>query len=210
MQEHEQFTQLPEAMELADIGPYLQSLREHYRLSVADVAARLHVRTKYIEAIESSQFDTLPSVVYARGYVANYAEFLGVNPKQVVEKCFGDKPEKKDNFFIPKPSQRAPRPPIKLWFTAALALMIGVAAYDYITAPAAPEAKKAVAQARVSAVPEDILHDTRKLIMPVAGQKHCLLEGRALYCMAAYMSQNSAPSISLVERKFFAFYRKEN
>ncbi len=130
------FTQLPETMEVGDVGPYLRSLREHYKLNINDVAHRLHIRPKYIEAMEAGQFDVMPTKVYARGYIASYAEFLGVNPAQAVELCLGTAPEKKDEFFMPqrelKTQRGAPNPRVMI---AALALcMSAAAAYFFLFA----------------------------------------------------------------------------
>jgi len=209
------FTQLPEAMEVADVGPYLKSLREHYRLSVNDVAHRLHIRPKYIESMEMSDFESMPSKVYARGYVASYAEFLGINPTQVVEKCFGPKPVKKDEFFVPTPALRAPRPPMKLWLIAASVMFVGVALYDYLNqseqAPgetaytdiAMPEEEASESLSSVSDVPEDMLAHTRQLLMPTADAHRCLMGTRAIACLRVLgITDAGEPLRSMVDARF--------
>lgn len=209
------FTQLPEAMEVADVGPYLKSLREHYRLSVNDVAHRLHIRPKYIESMEISDFESMPSKVYARGYVASYAEFLGINPAQVVEKCFGPKPVKKDEFFVPTPALRAPRPPMKLWLIAAATVFAGIALYDYLQQSEDTPGEVALTTeievvdengeplSDVSAVPEEMLAHTRQLLMPTADVYRCLLGTRALGCMRVFgITKGSEPLRSLVDARF--------
>lgn len=206
MQPTHTLTQLPEAMEVADIGPYLKSLREHYRLGVEDVAARLHMRRKYIEAIEQSAFEELPSPVYARGYIANYAEFLGVNPAQVVEKCFGEKPLKKDAFFNPNPNQRAPSAPMKPWLLVAAFCLLLVAGYEHFFSQrtlnvAGGDAGDASHQ--ISAVPDEILHRTRVQLMPTGAQKSCLLEGKELHCIRLYAQNTPSYAGSLVLAKPF-------
>ncbi len=208
------FTQLPEAMEVVDVGPYLKSLREHYRLSVNDVAHRLHIRPKYIESMELSDFDSMPSKVYARGYVASYAEFLGINPNQVVEKCFGPKPVKKDEFFVPTPALRAPRPPMKLWLIAAAVLFVAIAGYDYMqqSEDAPGEAayteveivdENGEALSSVSEVPEDMLAHTRQLLMPTADAYRCLVGTRALGCLRVLgITKGAEPLRSMVDARF--------
>jgi hypothetical protein len=124
------YTQLPEAMERADIGPYFASLREHYKLSVADVAGHLNMRTKYIEAIEASAFEGLPDPVYARGFVRQYAEFLGIDPQQAVAKVFDAQSKKKEKFFVPEPS-RGVSAPMRIWLSVVAVLFCGYAIYDY-------------------------------------------------------------------------------
>ena len=126
-----EYTSLPEAMERADVGPYLASLREHFKLSVHDVANHLHMRAKYIEAIETSHFDNLPNDIYARGFVRQYAEFLGIDPDQAIEKCFGPQPKRKENFFIPEPSSRGGSAPMRVWLSVLAVLFCAYAIYDY-------------------------------------------------------------------------------
>lgn len=209
------FTQLPEAMDVADVGPYLKSLREHYRLSVNDVAHRLHIRPKYIESMEASDFDSMPSKVYARGYVASYAEFLGINPNQVVEKCFGPKPVKKDDFFVPTPALRTPRPPMKIWLIAAATFFAGVGLYDYLQrsedAPgemAFPTEIEVVDESgeplsSVSEVPEDMLAHTRQLLMPTGDAYRCLMGPRALGCLRVFgITTGASPLRSMVDARF--------
>ena len=127
------YTRLPEVMERADIGPYLASLRAHYKLSVHDVANHLHMRSKYIEAIEDSDFDALPNAVYARGFVRQYAEFLGIDPDQAIDKVFGPQPQKKENFFIPEPSKGSAAP-MRVWMSVLAVLFCAYAIYDYSSA----------------------------------------------------------------------------
>lgn len=203
------FTQLPEAMEVADVGPYLKSLREHYRLSVNDVAHRLHIRPKYIESMEISDFDSMPSKVYARGYVSSYAEFLGVNPVQTVEVCFGTKPLKKDDFFMPRVAKKTPpRMPKAGWLALAGCAFIAAVWFDYQSVPADPAQPSASVQVHdvesestVSAVPEDMLMHTRQLLMPTRSAYRCLVQARSLACRMA-ATKTLPPKRSMVDAQF--------
>lgn len=58
------------------IGPTLRSLREARRLSPADVSMRLKFTLRQLEALETEQWDRLPSGMSLRGFVKNYARFL--------------------------------------------------------------------------------------------------------------------------------------
>jgi hypothetical protein len=171
------FTRLPEAMELADIGPYLASIRAHYRLSVQDVSSHLHMRVRYIDAIESSQFDLLPGKVYARGYVQQYAEFLGIDPDQVVEKCFGPQPEKKDDFFVPEPA-RTSNGPIKSWVLLLAVGFCAYAIYDYTSITASSES----GSQSVAPVPETMMQQFRSLPFPTGSQLRCMGGQSVLAC----------------------------
>jgi cytoskeletal protein RodZ len=58
------------------IGPTLRSLREARGLSPGEVSARLKFTHRQLEALETEQWDRLPTGVSLRGFVKNYARFL--------------------------------------------------------------------------------------------------------------------------------------
>ncbi|MEA3326661.1 MAG: DUF4115 domain-containing protein [Chloroflexota bacterium] len=61
------------------IGEILRNRRELLSLSTEDITEYIHIRKYYLFAMETGQFDRLPSPVQARGMLANYAEFLNLN-----------------------------------------------------------------------------------------------------------------------------------
>lgn len=65
-------------------GEQLKHLREQKNLSVQEVATRLNLEARIIEAIESSNFEALPAAAYVRGYLRSYAKILGVTPEAFV------------------------------------------------------------------------------------------------------------------------------
>ncbi len=56
----------------------LQEARIAKGLSPIDVERAIKIREKYIIAIEANDFGRLPSPSYAKGFVRNYAEYLGL------------------------------------------------------------------------------------------------------------------------------------
>ncbi len=58
------------------VGPTLRDLREARRLSLAEVSARLKFTARQLEALETEQWDRLPTGVSLRGFVKNYGRFL--------------------------------------------------------------------------------------------------------------------------------------
>ncbi|RTZ41065.1 helix-turn-helix domain-containing protein [Candidimonas sp. SYP-B2681] len=58
------------------IGPTLRSLREAKRLSPGEVSARLKFTSRQLDALETEQWDRLPTGVSLRGFVKNYARYL--------------------------------------------------------------------------------------------------------------------------------------
>jgi cytoskeletal protein RodZ len=60
------------------VGSMLQEARIAKGLSPIDVERAIKIREKYIIAIEANDFGRLPSPSYAKGFVRNYAEYLGL------------------------------------------------------------------------------------------------------------------------------------
>lgn len=58
------------------VGDILRSEREKQRLTIKDVENETSIRALYIEAIEKGDQKVLPSEVYVKGFIRNYADFL--------------------------------------------------------------------------------------------------------------------------------------
>ncbi len=65
------------------VGEQLQAARLAEGVSVAKVAARLNIRTSYIEAIEASDYQHLPTAVFVKQYACNYAKYLRLDVKHI-------------------------------------------------------------------------------------------------------------------------------
>src|SRR5215217_3613269 len=61
------------------IGQRLKIEREEQRLTLEKVFEATRIRVPYLRALEGDDLSVLPSPVQARGYLRNYAEFLGLD-----------------------------------------------------------------------------------------------------------------------------------
>ncbi|KFZ38139.1 hypothetical protein HR45_06445 [Shewanella mangrovi] len=75
---------IEEQLEL--LGAVLKAARETKKLSVAEVATRLHLRVAVVEEIEQDDFSNISSATYVRGYVRNYARLVEAD-HALVEQC---------------------------------------------------------------------------------------------------------------------------
>ncbi len=66
------------------IGQRLRQARERLGLTQAEVERATHIRAHHLDAIERSDWDALPSPVQARGFLRNYADFLGLNAEAIL------------------------------------------------------------------------------------------------------------------------------
>lgn len=66
------------------IGQRLKAEREDQRLTLEKVFEATRIRVQYLQALEADDLSVMPSPVQARGYLRNYAEFLGFDVEQVL------------------------------------------------------------------------------------------------------------------------------
>ena len=93
---------------MGQLGELLKEARQSKGVSLEKVEEELRIRTKYLQALEEEDFSIMPSEVYIKGFLRNYAIYLGLDAEEVralykgvgVEK--GRKPE-----FVARASQIA-------------------------------------------------------------------------------------------------------
>ncbi|MGC9332828.1 MAG: helix-turn-helix domain-containing protein [Anaerolineae bacterium] len=66
------------------LGERLQAVRQEKELSTADVASTTRIPLAYVEAIEAENFEVFTSHLHARGFVRNYASFLGLDAEEIL------------------------------------------------------------------------------------------------------------------------------
>ena len=66
------------------IGQKLKQVREEQNLTIEKASEATHIRAPYIKALEDGDLSVLPSPVQARGFMRNYAEYLGLNFDQLI------------------------------------------------------------------------------------------------------------------------------
>lgn len=68
----------------AEMGAQLRQLREARGETASDVAHSLKLTSRQIEAMEAGRLDLLPGAAFARGFLRNYARYLGVDAATVL------------------------------------------------------------------------------------------------------------------------------
>jgi len=75
------------------VGAQLASARRERQLSVSNVTRQTKIQPWVVEALEADRLQELMSPVYARGFVAMYARFLGLPPEPLREQLTWPAPE---------------------------------------------------------------------------------------------------------------------
>lgn len=69
---------------MADIGYRLIRAREARGLTLEDAERDTRISRRYLEALEDEQFEVIPAPVYARGFLRSYAQYLGMDPQELL------------------------------------------------------------------------------------------------------------------------------
>lgn len=67
------------------IGGILRDARTAAGLSVTQVANRLNLTAQAVEALETNQYERLPGLTFARGYIRSYAKLLGLDDSELAK-----------------------------------------------------------------------------------------------------------------------------
>lgn len=65
-------------------GEWLRRQREMREISIRDIAERTKISLRYLEAMEADRFDLLPAPIFAKGFLREYARYVGLSPDEVV------------------------------------------------------------------------------------------------------------------------------
>lgn len=115
-----------------DLGATLREARERRGLSLEEVERHLRIRPHLLEALERGDLESLASAVQARGFLRNYAEFLGLEPQLLLESYDGRRRERKTAPRAPAPAEPAQRPSVQVrsrrprWLSPDLFIAAGV------------------------------------------------------------------------------------
>jgi len=69
---------------LGDLGTRFRLARENKSVSLKQAERDTRIRRKYLQALEDQDLTSLPSAVYVKGFVRNYASYLGLDPNEML------------------------------------------------------------------------------------------------------------------------------
>lgn len=112
----DQEAQSPPHSELATFGEDLRREREIRGISLKEIADATKISKRFLEAIERNDHKTLPAPVFTRGFVREYARYLGLNAEDMVSRynhaAAGDdrieKTPQLDRLVMPPPESLPP------------------------------------------------------------------------------------------------------
>ncbi|MBI5937860.1 MAG: helix-turn-helix domain-containing protein [Betaproteobacteria bacterium] len=102
---------------LQGIGPKLAATRAAKGLSTAEVAAKLRLGVRQVEALEADAFEQLPGEVFVRGFVRNYARFLELDPEELLP---SQEVAVAEQLTVPSTNVRFQPSPLQRWLLLPL------------------------------------------------------------------------------------------
>ncbi len=95
----------------SSIGPLLKEARNKKTLTLDDVYSRIKIHPRVLNLLEEDKFDKLPSPLFVKSFLKTYAEFLELNPEELVHRYEAkDKKDPEQILFIKSVDEKRGRP----------------------------------------------------------------------------------------------------
>ncbi|HEY4263795.1 MAG TPA: helix-turn-helix domain-containing protein [Micropepsaceae bacterium] len=145
---------------LETVGLDLRKARQRKGEDLAHIAQVLKIRRGYLDALEESHFDAIPGTAYTIGFVRTYAQYLGLDARNCVERIkteiAGRSDTRDGTVQVSSPRERSlPRGGIVFAVLLAIAVIYGVyylfiAVNRMTSQPVTPVPPRLAAQAGLS------------------------------------------------------------
>jgi cytoskeleton protein RodZ len=142
--EEQTFEGNPSAPQSGSVGHLLRSTREGLGWDIRDVAAALRIRAEYLGALERNTVEGLPGVAYATGFLRAYADYLGLDGNEAVNRFKAEKKTlaSRPELSFPVPLTDRGIPGSGLFLIALLLITLAYGTWHYMSSgehPTPPE-----------------------------------------------------------------------
>ncbi len=100
------------ASELASFGDELRREREIRGISLKEISDATKISKRFLEALERNDHHTLPAPVFTRGFVREYARYVGLNAEDMVNR-YNFAASNDDRIEKPPQIERYPVTPVR-------------------------------------------------------------------------------------------------
>lgn len=185
-------------------GGALRLAREAQGLSIQDVASKLRLGPKQIEALEADQFAKLPEPTIVRGFIRNYAKLLKINVEPLLDAYIVIVPSNTQHELTVKPttnmqvtSGEKAKPSSYIWIILAALLALGVWLFyqNYIQKPSPTLPSASVESSSVETLGGENLEPLPEPALPVAERT---LDSQSSVPLTLPPANDMAPSSSTV------------
>ena len=153
-----------------EIGTTLREARLRHRIDLVEAEQDTKIRSKYLSALESEDFDILPGAVYARGFLRTYSRYLGLEPQLFIDEYnarFGQFEDIEDAAIRRRTVESTGAPRVSFRKVMALSLLaLAVIAWIGLRDAGTPREKTAaVTASATSSTPANTILDRHDVVV---------------------------------------------
>ncbi|WP_420403672.1 RodZ domain-containing protein [Nisaea sp.] len=117
------------------VGMLLRRGRMERDLTLRDVSQQLRIQLSYLEALETGDFDNLPGLTYAIGYVRSYSQLVGLDAEKLITefKAEAKKLQEPTQLTFPSPAPEGKVPGGALMFVGVLLAALSYGGWYYFS-----------------------------------------------------------------------------
>jgi cytoskeletal protein RodZ len=114
----------------SSFGRWLRRQREVRKIALREVAETTNISIRYLEALEDDRFDALPAPVFAKGFLREYARYVGLDADEVVNHYLAARQDAtvEEAERVATAQRAAGPPPGRAWLLALAVAVILAAA----------------------------------------------------------------------------------
>lgn len=109
---------------MAIVGELLKKARLEKKIEISDVERETKIKSAFIKALEEGQYSKLPSYTYARGFLTNYVQFLGLETEKVLALFRREYDAREEDKLLPTGLNKFPTKRIRVTLAALLLLIL--------------------------------------------------------------------------------------
>lgn len=109
---------------MAIVGELLKKARLEKKIEISEVERETKIKSAFIKALEESEYTKLPSYTYARGFLANYTQFLGLETEKVLALFRREYDTREEDKLLPTGLNNFPTKRIRMTLAAMLLLIL--------------------------------------------------------------------------------------
>lgn len=118
------------------MGKKLRDARKRRKLSLEEAEEATKIRARYLQALESEDWEQLPGETYARAFIRTYAALLGLDGDRLADEQRRERGATRPGERLPKvdprprrvSSRRRRRRKLPSWLVTGLVLALAIAA----------------------------------------------------------------------------------
>jgi len=103
-------------------GTWLRQQREMREIHLAEISDRTKISLRYLRAMEQDNFELLPGLIFVKGFLREYAKYVGLNPDEVVNFYLSTQTEPEDTADVVEEPSASSRP----WGRGLLLAVLGI------------------------------------------------------------------------------------